>query len=718
MNKTLVRLSTLVSMIVIAGLLAGCLPAGPTPVPSPTPGQGAVGPGVVYVVKTPGQAPGFAAYVPVPVSARPAVPATQIALAKVTNPQIIAGLSAEQRALLEQNGFLVVPSGPQQIYTLYKQAQDRGDPIYVTTDSVLHAFHILYDYALRLAEAGYFIPDLEKLNAAMLQAAQEQYAKGEGPVKEAARRNVAFFSVAARLLTPEAQTPAEVEDLVQAELALVEAHEGYKPSPIFENLLDYSRFVPRGHYTRSDALKRFFKAMSWYGLVEFRLKPGQTPEEIAIGRRETRQALLITLALAADAEALKRWDRIYEPTAFFVGKADDLTVYDYLAVIRETFGEQVRLGDLADDARMDAFIAATDRLPAPKIVSSFVLDTQKPEEVTKGFRFMGQRFVPDSYMFQQLVYDKVGTQGQPRIFPKGLDVLAVLGSERAYTILKDVYKENRFANYDAQMSKLRAEFGALTEADWTQNLYYGWLYALLPLLEPKGEGYPTFMRSPAWTDKQLYTALGSWTELRHDTILYAKQSTTLRATGMPPQPEKVAGYVEPEAACYARLAALTRQMRAGLGDRGLLDEELAGKFERLEKLLLTLKTISEKELTGQLLTEDEENVIRYIGGTLESLTTFTSQAAGEVTSEADERMAIVADVHTDTNTGQVLEEGVGDAFTIYVVVERGGQQTVCIGATFSQYEFTWPMEDRLTDEAWQAFEKWPDLAPWTASFIR
>ena len=38
------------------------------------------------------------------------------------------------------------------------------------------------------------------------------------------------------------------------------------------------------------------------------------------------------------------------------------------------------------------------------------------------------------------------------------------------------------------------------------------------------KGYPSFMRNEAWTDKSLNTSLGSWAELRHDTILYAKQS--------------------------------------------------------------------------------------------------------------------------------------------------------------------------------------------------
>ena len=90
---------------------------------------------------------------------------------------------------------------------------------------------------------------------------------------------------------------------------------------------------------------------------------------------------------------------------------------------------------------------------------------------------------------------------------------------------------------------------------------------------------------------------------------------------------------------------------------------------------------------------------------------------GKITSEADERMALVADVHTDSNTRQVLEEGVGDAFPIYVVVMVEGEQVVAVGGVFSYYEFKQPMSDRLTDEAWQAMSPKPDLPTWTGSFI-
>ncbi len=347
-----------------------------------------------------------------------------------------------------------------------------------------------------------------------------------------------------------------------------------------------------------------------------------------------------------------------------------------------------------------------------------------------GFRFMGQRFIPDSYMFQQLVYDQIGLYqgtGEPftlspsavgpiRGFPRGLDVQAVLGSERALEILT-AEGDADYDGYAEQLAKLQQEFVDLPEEQWVENLYWNWLYTLRPLLEAKGEGYPAFMQSPAWTDKDAHTWLGSWAELRHDTILYAKQSYTILAESAMPEPKLAQGYVEPQPEVYARLAALTAQMRAGLGERGLLNDEMGRKMERMETLLLALKTISEKELRGEGLTSEEYAAIRFIGDTLENLTTFSEEIKGEITSEADERMALIADVHTDANTGQVLEEGVGDAFPIYVVVLVEGRQTVAMGGTFSYYEFKHPLDDRLTDEAWQEMSLLPDRPGWTGSFI-
>ena len=726
---------SVLSLLLLIAFLAGCAPqqesvtpteeaaptseAKATPTPEAKPTETPIQVAYAIAETVPG---GFADYVPYQVKAQPAVPGYEIDLGQVANPDLLMGLSDEQRALLEENGFVVVPSRVAQIYEIYKSAKERGIPIFVTTDALLHAYHILYDYTLRSAEIQHFVNDLQGLNAAMRQVAEEQYLAASGEVQEAARRNLAFFSVASVLLEPGTSIAADVADDVNAELDLITAHQGFAESPIFGYKEDYSQYVPRGHYTRNETFERYFKTMMWYGRMMFRLKPGPSPEAIEAGRMETRQAILIVAALqnaqVGQESALSVWERIYEPTVFFVGQTDDLNIYDYGQLIQDAYGDQLTLAGLEDEAKLDEFIEQAMTLRPPKIISSYVTDLEKPEEVTKGFRFMGQRFIPDSYMFQQLVYDKVGTQSDPRLFPKGLDVTAVLGSQRAYSILLDVYGEGRYANYMEQMEKLRNEFGQLPQGQWVENLYWSWLYALRPLLEVKGEGYPVFMQNQGWVDKDINTFLGSWTELRHDTILYAKQSYTMKATGIMPQPEAVKGYVEPQPEVYARLAALARQMRTGLEGRGLLDAEYVDKLERLESLLLSLKTMAEKELMGQALSEEEYELIRNIGGILEGITTFSAKVKEEITSEADERMAIVADVHTDVNTGLVLEEGVGDAFLIYVIAPVEGQLVAAQGGVFSYYEFTQPMDDRLTDEAWQALEPKPDLPVWTGSFIR
>ena len=66
----------------------------------------------------------------------------------------------------------------------------------------------------------------------------------------------------------------------------------------------------------------------------------------------------------------------------------------------------------------------------------------------------------------------------------GLDVFAVLGSPRAAALLDSKYQQTQYANYLAQRKKLQAEINALTPQDWQQNLYYGWMYCLLPILHP------------------------------------------------------------------------------------------------------------------------------------------------------------------------------------------------------------------------------------------
>jgi hypothetical protein len=688
------RMKKITPLLVMCILLAGCIDQSPSEESLEKPGEQAAKEEEKELEEEPLMTMEilyqFAPYTPVPVQFTGAGTPYPFEPDNLT----IFPLSPEQERALKMNGFVVTPGWYDQFFDVYQNCKESNMPIFVTTDSVLHTYHILYDYTLRILETQHLSQDLEVLTQTMKDTSYEYYRdSGDQPVL----KNVAYFCVAGKLLDDTFAVPPEVEELVNQELSLIEAHAGFAVSPIFGYKEDYSQYVPRGHYTRSETLEKYFRAMMWYGRIMFRLK----------SEEETKQALYIVKAVI-DTHTLELWDTIYEPTVFFVGKSDDLNIIEYKTLAEEVYGEFTIL-NLQDAQTLKEFMEKAQAYRDPRINSAWVKDTQDVAEETKGFRFMGQRFIPDSYMFQQLVYDKVGTATDPRLFPKGLDIMAVLGSERA---LHHLESEKEYVNYEKQMEALRNEFSTLHPSVWTQNLYWTWLYCLIPLLEKKDNRYPGFMQSDAWLDKELNTALGSWTELRHDTILYAKQSYTLEATAIPVQPQLTRGYVEPNPHVYARLYGLARMMREGLQQRELLLPEYRMKLETLENLLLQLKIISEKELSGERLTEGEYLLIWNIGNTLESLVTFETA----VETETDEHVALVADVHTDVNTGKVLEEGVGDVFLIFVVVQVEGRIFMAVGGVFSYYEFLQPMSDRLTDEKWQAMDK-PGLPEWTRSFI-
>jgi hypothetical protein len=684
--------------------------------------------------------PRFATFSETAVDTIPAIFHHPIApdLSNVTVPFV---LSPEQMERLAVDGFVVSPGVEKEFFTVYEQARYANVPTFITSDSLLHVYHLLFDKVLRTAERQSFIPLLRELNQAMLAQTDQQYQALQGTEwEDAALRTVAFIGVGSQLLDPTLEVPAYAQELVAAELANIGAASGILPSPLFpglENGEDYTQYIPRGHYTVSEELTAYFKSMMWYGRMTFRLKT-DNPD---VGRAETRGALLLVHALRTaqvnGQPALQAWLDLYNPTVFFVGRSDDLTAFQYLDVIDAIYGLTPDLAAIADESQLDAFIDAANELPPPQILGLVISVGDDVEETTKGFRFMGQRFVPDAYIFRELIYRNVGTQENPRQLPKGLDVMAAMGSDRAYAIL-DELGETEYANYPEQMEKMQTWVDGLTTEEWTETLYTTWLYTFEPLLAEPGEGYPQFMQSEAWLDKQLNTSLGSWAELKHDTILYAKQVyAELGGGGGAPLPLPARGYVEPVPEFYARLEALTTMTLEGLQERGLLGEQDLNSLMRLQSLVAALQVMAEKELRGEPLTEEEHNLIRFYGGELEHLTMAAADRddedpAAQPIMDEEPQAAVIADVATapdpdgDGNPNPVvLEEAVGRINEIYAVVplinEDGTiQLQVAKGGVFAYYEFTWPADDRLTDEKWRTMldeGEAPPLPEWTDSFF-
>ncbi|MFO8081659.1 MAG: DUF3160 domain-containing protein [Armatimonadota bacterium] len=681
-------------------------------------------------------------YTPVDYEVDPQIPGYELPLDldQVVNFGDIEGrLPDGGRQMLGRQGFVVTDFGSEDDITeVYDSAEDAGVPPFVTVDTLLHLYHLQFDQTLKVIEENQFAPDMADFSREMMQRSISQHGELSGDLQEAARRNAAYFAVGLRLLNPDAVPPSQVHSLISEELALIEQQAGFTESPIFGYREDYSQYVPRGHYTRSETLERYFKAMMWYGRLSMLLKGGDdaiVSEEEA--RIQTLQASLIagTLYQPEYSDLLETWQRIYAVTSFYVGFADDLTPQEYAEAIREVAGTSFAWADVASEDTMLALKTELATYRAPRIyggTGEVALDPPFSADQlddlltdTMGMRLLGQRFIPDGYMMQELGFPNAGdftgegkpfsmepTAGGPqRVFPRGLDVMAVLGSERAYEILEDA-GDTAYENYEDQLAALREEFNEVSREDWNRNLYWSWLHSLQALIKPVGEGYPNFMQTEQWQDRTLWAALASWAELRHDTILYAKQPYMPIATAMPtPADEPPPGFVEPRPEFYARMLALARMTREGLAEMEVLDEQSLERLQNLEAIIERLLDISLTELAGEAISEEDADYLKYIAGRIKG--TLIGME------DEDEKSTIIADVLTDTNTQQVLEEGVGYIKVIYAAYQLpDGRIAVGMGPVLSQYEFKHPMDDRLTNEAWREMLKNdpPEAAQWTESF--
>ncbi|MGC8999957.1 DUF3160 domain-containing protein [Caldisericum sp.] len=718
--------------------------------------------------------------------------------------------------LLKKNGFVVIET-PKEIsgiklstryipypetitpkedfFSYYLALETKELPKYITTDSILHFYHIFFEKTLIDFEKNIFTKYIKDLTDYFYNENLKRYSSISDPtIKETAKRNLAFFGVAELLQDENFKVDESVKDIVSQELDLINAHEGFNYSKIFFYKEDYSQYVPRGHYTESEALKSYFKTLMWYGRITFLLNgsklipEGKSDCGYSQGiiseydsKIQTLQGLLIAYDFLRSVDAQNKWSVMYEITSFLVGFSDDITPYEYASVLNKFLTDNSKESDIL--SRFNKIKEALQTLKDPTIYSGLGdckmpmpypplsrEDIERLKETnlkllkkTKGMRFLGQRFTLDSYLFSRIVspfsgeytgpktalptnelpftytwFDKYTTENRPftwaktimkrevRAFPRGLDLMALLGSDRAYEILKNEGDTN-YSDYDNVFNELKNYIESLPQDEWSKTLYNKWLSVLTTLFLKKTQGLPTFMKTSAYSDKLLQTALSSWTELRHDTVLYVKQSYTMAEKGEGgPEEKPYPGYVEPVPEFYIKLLELTRLTKDGLtkiqdetsnSDLKNIIEQKIYSLDSLETLLKKLLSIVKKELENTPLDDSDYYTIKGIGTYFDSATQMLF--SGETNLDLI-KPTLVVDVHTDGNTKLVVEEGLGYVNTILVVCpDDKGNLNLAIGPVFSYYEFKYPIEKRLTDEEWRDMLEKGSVPPkpkWVSNF--
>ncbi|RLB66156.1 MAG: hypothetical protein DRH04_09785 [Deltaproteobacteria bacterium] len=608
-------------------------------------------------------------------------------------------LDATAKEKLFENGFVVLKDHEHgNISDCYWGLFGESDvSVFITTDALLHIFHVVHDDMLKEIEKEHLYNSTELLVQGMQKKSMDEYQKTSSDlthVKEAARRNVVFATVACKLLNNSYPVPDCAENNVTEYVQKVLDHNTTEFYPGD----DYTQYKPRGHYEGDPTLERYFRCMKWLSRRIFRIEDYKYPEDSHI---EMIQAAMISEMLRESPGDTELWGKIYNVTTLLVGTADSITPVIVQNATDNVFGSNFTVSMLENASNIEKLRVEFKK---PEYPESEIIPVplEYPGQIPpKYVQFMGERYVPDSYVFQQDTYPYISDLTR---LPKGLEVMAtMLGSERADHLLES--EKETYPGLEFQMNKLRREFGNYTTDDWEKNVYCNWFYTLDPLLVEFNQSYPIFMQNTAWQDEKLNTALSSWTQLRHDYILYAKQ------TYVPCPAAKGYGYVEPIPEFYSRLASLCRKIETRLSGEGVLPEKHRDGFSSLAERLDTFERYAQTIVDDQTLTGDEQTDIHGFGIWLLG---FFSGGIQE------EEPTLVADVCTNSFTKRVLHEGVGRFNPVIIIYEHDGKALAGIGYVMSYYEFEEENFTRISDSEWEERVDKGTLPPrpfWTSSFL-
>ncbi|MCX6874340.1 MAG: DUF3160 domain-containing protein [Verrucomicrobia bacterium] len=641
----------------------------------------------------------------------------------------------------------------------------RGSPKLVTPDLFLHAFHRYISHSLEAIEQGELRPRLEELlqlamtnatalrkeadaaTAARLEWIEAQLAtawivlgaddalsagsmrgkddgkdatserresarsgKTEAPAATGASRTFTPGSLQERLALAKSWFAESVAAAVEREVAAIREAKQAAPSALYgcydeKQTTDFTQFIVRSHYAKTPQLRGWFRAMMFLGLNGQPLTAENT-----LGLTD---ALLLAQVLSRKPEAgpqpLELWRTITEITGFFAGPSDDLGYPAFRQWVAATLGTTELTPNSATDPALLAKLTATlGQLSEARINSG--------PHVPSSFRIFGRRFSADAWIFEALARDSETTDV---VRATGLWVPAAFGDSFASAQSRVLLKASQRSDFEAQMPPLQRRLAAQSEAERFSSLAAAQLHAASRLCGPRGPNYPYFMQSPLFAAKNTESFLGTWTELKHDTVLYAKQRRrAVFAEGgesdAPPPSAATRGYVQPDAVFWRELERLARFTEAGFV-KHRLRSDAGEEFSQLGRFIKDVgccRLLAEKEIAGTKITRAEFEALKqlsllYMDKCKTPPDPFMTGAGATGTT------ALVTDVFTDAITGIALHEALGQPCLMLALVGSRPDTRVVTGLAYRHYEFDRPTTARMTDEAWkeQVYNPNPSLPP-------
>ena len=652
-------------------------------------------------------------------------------------------LTPAEKSLLMKNGFVATERLQKQTFLgQFRDIYNNDLPVFISTDAMLHVFHASYDAILKDVELQFLIPKLKELLTECHSKIKDLDAKyGQNPSMKPMLHDVDVYFTIPLILLGEPVTPWYNENIGMVnELLDFIQQENWESYQLFSESdardIDFSQFKPRGHYTDLPALQSYFRAMMWLGRLEIYLSAPSSASDEMLFQTIQRQVIdgALIQEISSDQTITSIYSKMEEVISFFVGEQDNVTLNDLTGLFNET-----------GNMRADSFLVKSNILKFKNTLKTKSYSSQKilsqilssgpstePVEPASAFLLFGQRFVIDSYVSGQVVFDRIIYQDQKicRLRPSTLDVLFSLGNDASTQLLIPGLDEWKYSD---NLAGLRYLIDQYPEEFWESSLYNLWLYTIKSLNpQSAAENIPEFMQTGAWGLEKINTQLSSWAELRHDNLLYAKQSYTSGGACLYP-----AGYVEPNPVFYKRMkrmADIAVDKFSKLNGAAIETNSFIDYFKLFYGVCDTLDMIVSKELNNQNLTDEELLFINKLptgtnpGGGCRSASTelfgwYRKLHYGN--QDPNKPDFLVADYHTTPTDcsgeplGWISHAGTGMVDMLISIAKTPDNQLCAyVGPVMSYHEYVSTNFLRLTDEEWAQTYLYESMRPeWVWNYL-
>lgn len=660
-------------------------------------------------------------------------------------------LNDQEKSRLAANGFAVSQRLQAKSFAdIYYQLYSDDMPVYITADSVLHAWHQSFDALLIDLEKKYCFATVEFM-------LQETLAHGSllfelvssNPVVSEVLEDVdLFLSMAQSLLAGKLKLslPANTEHLRALWNGV--QNETLTSVQLFgsERQVDFSLFKPRGHYAASEKLSRYFQALTWLGTVDFRVAGGEIPEEDIY----QLQCALVLVHLMRKAQQIEPIASLASLISSLVSDggvgADSMSPLELHELVPLDGPSLLEIYFPNGSPDVNRLLAIQQQIQncglGAQLIDGHPRDANpllqtEATSLPTSFALFGQQFVWSAFIFSRLVYDQVVFEQTKvgRRIPSAVDVaFSLFGNDGASEVLaermsanedgktnKDFVKFRDGIPYTSNLLALRATTDHAFEQSSKcpaseKSISTLWVEALRELSQPAAREDRTF-QSKEWQMRQMNTQFASYTQLRHDTLLYAKQGMSYSTCC-----EYAAGFVDPYPRFWSRMHELVLRMADLVENFEITEVEYfsrkpvvrkmereAAFFREFGKIMQTLEDISQRQCNDEDLDDEQVDFLKSVmeerrGSGASRYLGWYPKLFYTKKEDSSKRDVLVADVHTDLpsdihgDPGAVMHWGVGDVNFGFFAVNNA----MYAGPVFSSYEFMRSINDRWNDKEFEA----------------